>query len=58
MFGLFKSDPVKKLQKQYERLSEQAMGAQRSGNMERFAQLTSQAEAVGKELDALRASSG
>lgn len=55
MFGFLKSDPVKKLQKEYEKISEQAMQAQRNGNIELFAELSQKAEEIGKEIDRLQA---
>lgn len=51
MFGLFKSDPTKKKRKQHASLQEQAMHAQRNGDMRKFAELTSQAEALWKEIE-------
>ena len=50
MFGLFKSDPNKKRRKQHASLQEQAMLAQRNGDMRKFAELTSQAEALWEEI--------
>jgi len=44
MFGLFKRDPVKKLREQYDAKAEQAMLAQRKGDMRLFADLTAEAE--------------
>ncbi len=54
MFGLFKRDPIKKLQARYDELAEAAMLKQRNGDMRAYAELTAQAEAVSKELDALK----
>ena len=53
MFGLFKSDPIKKLKKQYEKKSEEAMNAQRNGKMDVFAELSAEVDKIGKEIDAL-----
>ena len=53
MFGLFKGDPIKKLEKKYQQLSEEAMNAQRNGNIELYSQLTFQAEEILKEIDSL-----
>ncbi len=53
MFSLFRSDPKKKLEKQYNQKLEQARNAQRAGNMPLFATLTAEAESIGEELDAL-----
>lgn len=55
MFGFLKGDPIKKLQKEYEKISEQAMHAQRNGNIELFAKLSQQADEIGKEIDQIEA---
>tara|TARA_B100000700_G_scaffold28456_2_gene27256 strand:+ start:20755 stop:20925 length:171 start_codon:yes stop_codon:yes gene_type:complete len=52
MFGIFKSDPTKKLQKAYERKLEQAMEAARNGDMHTNATLTAEAEALREEIEA------
>lgn len=44
MFSLFKSDPVKKLKKQLAEKQEQAMLAQRNGDMRKFAVLTEESQ--------------
>lgn len=44
MFNFFKRDPVKKLREQYDAKAEQAMLAQRKGDMRLFADLTAEAE--------------
>jgi hypothetical protein len=53
MFGLFKTDPKKKLDQEYKALLEQAMQAQRSGDIRKYSELTELAEAKKKELDQL-----
>ena len=53
MFGLFKSDPKMKLYQQYKALLEQAMQAQRSGDIRKYSELTELAEAKKRELDQL-----
>ena len=53
MFNPFKADPKKKLEKQYARKLEEARNAQRAGKMPLFATLSAEAEAIGKELDAI-----
>ena len=53
MFGLFKSDPKKKLDEQYKTLLEQAMQAQRSGDIRKYSELTELAEAKKREPDQL-----
>jgi len=46
MFSLFKKDPTKKLKKQYDRKLEEAMHAQRNGNIKGYAMITAEAEAI------------
>ena len=58
MFGIFKSDPKKKLEQEYAKVSEAAMQAQRNGNIELFAELSQKAEEVGKKIDALEKEKG
>lgn len=53
MFGLFKKDPKKQLEKEYRALLEQAMQAQRSGDIRGYSELTEKAEAKRAELVAL-----
>ena len=53
MFGLFKGDPKKKLDNEYKALLEQAMQAQRSGDIRKYSELTELAEAKKSELDQL-----
>jgi len=54
MFGLFKKDPVKKLEKQHQKLLEEAMHLQRGGDIKGYAAKMAEAEEVEKELEALR----
>jgi hypothetical protein len=51
MFNFLKSDPIKKLDKEYGVLLEKAMQAQRSGDIKSYSLLTEQAEAVKAKLD-------
>ncbi|GHB56129.1 hypothetical protein GCM10008107_01140 [Psychrosphaera saromensis] len=46
MFSFFKKDPTKKLKKQYDRKLEEAMHAQRNGNIKGYAMITAEAEAI------------
>ncbi|MEL6393189.1 MAG: DUF6435 family protein [Bacteroidota bacterium] len=46
MFGMFKKDPVKKLQKQHEELLAKAMLVQRSGDLKAYAAMIKEAEAL------------
>lgn len=54
MFNLFKKDPLKKLNKEYAQLLKQAMEAQRNGNIELYAELSQQAELIGKKIDEIK----
>lgn len=54
MFGLFKRDPVKKLRKIYDHKLEQAMLAQRKGDMRLFADLTAESEALWQQIEQLQ----
>lgn len=51
MFGLFNSDPKKKLKKRYEKLMEEAMQLQRSGDIKGYAKKMAEAEEVNKQLE-------
>ena len=53
MFGFLRPDPKKRLQKRYMQLMEEARDLQRRGDMPAFAEKSAEAEAVGRELDAL-----
>ena len=50
MFGLFKKDPIKKLEEQYRVKMEQAINAQRNGDIESFSELSFQADQIDKEI--------
>ena len=54
MFGLFRSNPVKKLQKQYEQLLEEAMILQRNGDIKNYSMTATKAEKVREELERLK----
>ena len=54
MFGMFKKDPVKKLEKEYSRLLEDAMALQRGGDIKGYATKSAEAEAVMDKIIALR----
>ena len=51
MFSFFKSDPISKLKKQYEDKLEQAMLAQRNGDIRGYSVLTAEAEQLLKQID-------
>jgi hypothetical protein len=54
MFSFFKSDPVKKLNKIYEAKLEQAMHAQRNGDIKGYAMITAEAEEISERITALK----
>jgi len=54
MFGLFKKDPAKKLEKKYEKLMQEAMELQRGGDIKGYAKKMGEAEEVQKEIEALQ----
>lgn len=54
MFGLFKKDPAKKLQKQYEKLLFDAMQLQRKGDIMGYSMTTQKAEKIREEIEALK----
>lgn len=55
MFGFLKSDPTKKLRKQYDAKLEQAMLAQRKGDIKSYSMLTAEAESLWAEIEKLQA---
>jgi hypothetical protein len=57
MFSLFKANPIKKLQKQYDAKLEQAMLAQRNGDIRGYSEITAEAEAIYLKLQQLKAES-
>lgn len=57
MFGLFKKDPTKKLQKQYEAKLQEAMHMQRNGKIREYSFLTAEAEEIRAQMEALKAES-
>lgn len=57
MFSLFKADPIKKLRKQYEQKLEQAMHAQRNGDIRSYSEIITEAEAIYKEIQKLEGQS-
>ncbi len=54
MFGLFKKDPTKKLEKKYLALMEEAMLIQRSGDIKAYSAKVAEAEEVMVELEKLK----
>ena len=53
MFSLFKKDPIKKLKKSYELKLEQAMNAQRNGDIKAYSYITSEADMLYKQIKKL-----
>jgi hypothetical protein len=54
MFGLFKKDPIKKLEAEYAKLMEAAMHIQRSGDLKLYAAKIAEAEELMQKIEALR----
>ena len=50
MFSIFKSNPIKKLNKKHEMKLEEAMHAQRNGDIKSYSQLTFEAEQIEQEI--------
>ena len=50
MFGLFKKDPVKKLEQQHARIMEEAMQIQRSGDLKAYARKIEEAEQIAVKI--------
>ena len=57
MFSLFKKNPLKKLNKLYDIKLEQAMNAQRNGDMRSYAMITAEAEKLNDKIKALEKTS-
>jgi hypothetical protein len=55
MFSFLKSDPIQKLQKQYDAKLEQAMKAQRNGDIRSYSEITAEAEKIYTEIQRLKA---
>lgn len=53
MLGWFKKDPEKKLRIEYERLLADAQRLQQGGDIKGYAEKMAEAEAIGKQLDAV-----
>ena len=54
MFGLFKKDPIKKLEKEYSALMEKARDVQRSGDLKAYARIIAESEEILKKIEELR----
>ncbi|HCM04724.1 MAG TPA: hypothetical protein DIC30_01810 [Oceanospirillales bacterium] len=55
MLSLFKKDPIKKLKKSYMLKLEEAMNAQRNGDIKAYSYITSEADIMHKEIQRLEA---
>ncbi|MGB0944479.1 MAG: DUF6435 family protein [Marinomonas sp.] len=55
MFSLFKRDPLKKLNKDYDQKLEEAFLAQRNGDIRAYADLTNEAEMIKNEIERIEA---
>ena len=55
MFGLFKKDPIKKLEKEHDALLQRAMETQRGGDIKGYAKLMAEAKELEDRIIALRA---
>jgi hypothetical protein len=53
MFGLFKKDPRKNLEKAYYAKLEEAMHAQRNGDIKKYSELTAEAEKLQSQIQSL-----
>tara|TARA_B100000949_G_C14209563_1_gene419660 strand:+ start:754 stop:933 length:180 start_codon:yes stop_codon:yes gene_type:complete len=53
VFNLFKSNPTKKLRRQYDKLLERAMHAQRNGDIKTYSMLTAESETLYKQIEAI-----
>jgi hypothetical protein len=53
MFSFLKRDPVKKLNKLYEQKLEEAMHAQRNGDIKSYSLITAEAEQIFTEIKSL-----
>lgn len=50
MFGIFKSDPIKKYRKEYEKVLQDAMQAQRGGDIRLYSELSSEADKLYQKI--------
>lgn len=54
MFGLFKKDPIKKLEKEYYATLEKARDIQRSGDIKAYSAMMAKSEEIWARIEALR----
>ena len=57
MFGLFKDAPAKKLEKAYYKKLEEAMHAQRNGDIRSYSMLTAEAETMRAKMQQIQTGS-
>ena len=57
MFDLFKKDPIKKLEEKYRIIMEQAINAQRNGDIEKYSRLSYEADQIDKKILSLQGKS-
>lgn len=55
MFSLFSKDPTKKLKRTYDQKLEQAMLAQRKGDIKSYSMITAEAEEIRLKIEELAA---
>ena len=55
MLGLFKTSPVKKLQKEHAAMLTRAFQAQRNGDIRQYSMLTAEAEDLRQKIEKLEA---
>ena len=53
MFGLFKSDPTKKMRKELQQLQQKAMQLERNGNIRDSSQISQQADELWQKIQAM-----
>jgi hypothetical protein len=53
MFSIFKANPIKKLNKAYEAKLEEAMYAQRNGDIKSYSMITAEAETIANKIKEL-----
>jgi len=51
MFGLFRPNPIKKLNQQYQAFLQKAMEAQRSGDIRLYSELSEKADIILKQIE-------
>jgi|TARA_B110000858_G_C17420691_1_gene300968 hypothetical protein len=56
MFGLFKKDPLKKLNTEYLKKLKDGMEAQRSGDIFKYSELSKEADQILKKIKSIEAS--